>query len=73
VLADTPERVHRALDALSRRLGVDEFVIDAPTTDHAARLASVEWLGGAQTITPAHIARAATHGAPSLDRDTPHP
>lgn len=56
VLADTPERVHRALDALSRRLGVDEFVIDSPVADHAARLASVELLGGAATTARARTA-----------------
>ncbi|KVO18212.1 alkane 1-monooxygenase [Burkholderia ubonensis] len=52
VLADTPERVHRALDALSRRLDVNEFVVDSPLTDYAARRASVEWLGGALAATP---------------------
>ncbi|UEP31708.1 MULTISPECIES: LLM class flavin-dependent oxidoreductase [unclassified Burkholderia] len=59
VLADTPERVHRALDALSRRLDVDAFVIDSPVTDYAARLASAEWLGGAQSITPVRAALSA--------------
>ena len=59
VLADTPERVHRALDALSRRLDVDAFVIDSPVTDYAARLASVEWLGGALSATPLQAALAA--------------
>ncbi|VWC64061.1 alkanal monooxygenase [Burkholderia aenigmatica] len=56
VLADTPERVHRALDALSRRLDVDAFVIDSPVTDYAARLASAEWLGGALSATPLQAA-----------------
>ncbi|WGS46205.1 LLM class flavin-dependent oxidoreductase [Burkholderia sp. JSH-S8] len=59
VLADTPDAVHRALDALSRRLDVDEFVVDSPLTDYAARLASVERLGGALSTTPAHAAGAA--------------
>ncbi|RQR32945.1 LLM class flavin-dependent oxidoreductase [Burkholderia sp. Bp9142] len=66
VLADTPERVHRALDSLSRRLDVDAFVIDSPVTDYAARLASAEWLGGAQSITPV---QAALSAEPSLSPD----
>jgi alkanesulfonate monooxygenase SsuD/methylene tetrahydromethanopterin reductase-like flavin-dependent oxidoreductase (luciferase family) len=66
VLADTPERVHRALDALSRRLGVDEFVIDSPVTDYAARLASVEWLGGA-------AASACVHATADADSFPPSP
>ncbi|MBN3774975.1 alkane 1-monooxygenase, partial [Burkholderia sp. Se-20378] len=59
VLADTPERIHRALDALSRRLDVDAFVIDSPVTDYTARLASAEWLGGALSATPLQAALAA--------------
>ncbi|MXN75782.1 MsnO8 family LLM class oxidoreductase [Burkholderia sp. 4701] len=58
VLADTPDAVHRALDALSRRLDVDEFVVDSPLTDYAARLASVERLGGALSTAPARAAGA---------------
>ncbi|HDR9254810.1 TPA: LLM class flavin-dependent oxidoreductase [Burkholderia vietnamiensis] len=68
VLADTPERIHRALDALSRRLDVDAFVIDSPVTDYAARLASTEWLGGAQSISRAQPAVAAER-APSPDHN----
>ncbi|MDP9651123.1 alkanesulfonate monooxygenase SsuD/methylene tetrahydromethanopterin reductase-like flavin-dependent oxidoreductase (luciferase family) [Paraburkholderia caledonica] len=69
VLANTPERIHRALDALSRRLGVNAFVIDSPMTDYAARLASAEWLGGAQSITPLHAALAVGHSDHSLSPD----
>ncbi|MDN7927557.1 LLM class flavin-dependent oxidoreductase [Burkholderia vietnamiensis] len=68
VLADTPERIHRALDALSRRLDVDAFVIDSPVTDYAARLASTEWLGGAQSLSRAQPAVAAER-APSPDHN----
>ncbi|MCQ4380181.1 hypothetical protein NO113_20220, partial [Clostridioides difficile] len=59
VRADTPERVHRARDARSRRLDVDAFVIDSPVTDYAARLASTEWRGGALSATPLQAALAA--------------
>ncbi|TCW75349.1 alkane 1-monooxygenase [Burkholderia sp. SRS-46] len=69
VLADTPDQIHRALDALSRRLGVDEFVVDSPLTDYAARLASVEWLGGALSATPANAA--VTAGSSLLPETNP--
>ena len=44
VIAGTPEDVHRDLDALHERFGIEEFVIDAPIADYAARLASFEAL-----------------------------
>ncbi|EKS9793762.1 MULTISPECIES: LLM class flavin-dependent oxidoreductase [Burkholderia] len=44
VLAGTAQEVHRELDALHERFGIDEFVIDNPVTDPAKRLASVEAL-----------------------------
>ncbi|AOK32181.1 MULTISPECIES: LLM class flavin-dependent oxidoreductase [Burkholderia] len=44
VIAGTPDDVHREFDALSRRYGVDEFVVDSPVTHYPARLASVELL-----------------------------
>ncbi|WP_323119764.1 LLM class flavin-dependent oxidoreductase [Burkholderia alba] len=47
VIAGTPDSVHRELDALSRRLGVDEFVVDSPVTRYAERLASIELLAHA--------------------------
>jgi luciferase family oxidoreductase group 1 len=42
VVYGTAEEVHEELEALQRRYGVEEFVIDSPVADFAARLASVE-------------------------------
>jgi luciferase family oxidoreductase group 1 len=53
IVAGAPERVHRELAALSARLGVDEFVVDSPVTDYAARLESVELLAHARQATRA--------------------
>ena len=51
VIAGTPEQVRAELDALSRRHGVDEFVIDTPVPGFAERRASIELLAGAtQTV-----------------------
>ena len=47
VLSGTGEQVRDQLDQLQRRFGVEEFVIDAPVTDFAARLKSLELLPGA--------------------------
>lgn len=47
VIAGTPEHVRAELEALSRRYGVGEFVIDNPVADFAERLASIELLAGA--------------------------
>jgi luciferase family oxidoreductase group 1 len=44
VIAGTPDQVHAELDELSRRFGVEEFIIDMPVADPAARLESVELL-----------------------------
>lgn len=44
VLAGTAQEVHRELDALHARFGIDEFVIDNPVTDPTKRLASLEAL-----------------------------
>ncbi|AOJ84242.1 alkane 1-monooxygenase [Burkholderia savannae] len=44
VIAGAPHDVHRELDALARRYGVGEFVVDSPVTHYPARLASVELL-----------------------------
>lgn len=44
VAAGTAEDVRAELDTLQARYGVDEFVIDTPVTDYAARLASYEAL-----------------------------
>lgn len=47
VLTGTAEDVHEALEALSHRWGIQEFVIDTPVTGFAERLASVELLAEA--------------------------
>lgn len=48
VIAGTPDQVRRELDALARRYGVPEFIIDTPVPDFAARNASIELLAGAR-------------------------
>jgi luciferase family oxidoreductase group 1 len=47
VLSGTGEQVRDQLDQLQRRFGVEEFVIDAPVADFAARLKSLELLPAA--------------------------
>ncbi|MFM9923754.1 LLM class flavin-dependent oxidoreductase [Variovorax sp. H27-G14] len=47
VIAGTGDEVRDALDALSARYGIEEFVIDIPVADFAARHASVELLAQA--------------------------
>ncbi|RKP47083.1 LLM class flavin-dependent oxidoreductase [Pararobbsia silviterrae] len=44
VIAGTADDVQRDLDALHERFGIEEFVIDAPVSDYATRLASFEAL-----------------------------
>ncbi|AVQ80432.1 MULTISPECIES: LLM class flavin-dependent oxidoreductase [unclassified Variovorax] len=53
VIAGTGEEVRDALDALSERFGIEEFVIDIPVADFAARHASVELLARARETVPA--------------------
>jgi luciferase family oxidoreductase group 1 len=53
VIAGTGEEVRDALDALSERFGIEEFVIDIPVADFAARHASVELLAKARETVPA--------------------
>jgi len=53
VTAGTAEDVRAELDALQARYGVDEFVIDTPVADYAARLASYEALATALQAVPA--------------------
>ncbi|MCX7277268.1 MAG: LLM class flavin-dependent oxidoreductase [Burkholderiales bacterium] len=48
VLTGRPESVRHALDALSARYGIQEFVIDTPVVGFADRWASVELLAGAE-------------------------
>lgn len=47
VIAGTAAQVRAELEALSRRWGIEEFVIDTPVADPAARLASIELLADA--------------------------
>jgi luciferase family oxidoreductase group 1 len=44
VLSGTADQVHGQLDLLQQRFGIEEFVIDAPVADFAARLTSLELL-----------------------------
>jgi luciferase family oxidoreductase group 1 len=53
VIAGTASHVKAELDALSRRWGIEEFVIDNPVPGFAERLASVELLAGALEAAPA--------------------
>lgn len=41
-LVGTAEDIHEQLATLQAELGVEEFIIDQPVADHAARLASIE-------------------------------
>ncbi|NML30407.1 LLM class flavin-dependent oxidoreductase [Paraburkholderia antibiotica] len=52
VVKGTADDVREQLDELSRRYGIDEFVIDSPLQHYPARLHSVELLGS--TIEPAY-------------------
>ncbi|MBV8500314.1 MAG: LLM class flavin-dependent oxidoreductase [Paucibacter sp.] len=47
VIAGTAEQVRAELDALHERHGVDEFLVEMPVPDYAARLTSIELLAGA--------------------------
>lgn len=61
VVSGTGEQVRDALDAFHDRLGVEEFVIDAPVADHQARRTSITELARAvfDRDVPAPRARAA--------------
>ena len=52
VLTGTPQQVRDALDVLSERWGVEEFVIDLPVPEFAARLQSIEGLARAIKAEP---------------------
>lgn len=57
VIAGSPDHVRAQLDALARRFGVEEFVIDNPLPDFALRLASIELLAGSvRTLAARHFA-----------------
>ncbi|HEC0150866.1 TPA: alkane 1-monooxygenase, partial [Escherichia coli] len=47
VLSGDAQQVRGELDALHRRFGVGEFILDAPVADLDARLASLELLSPA--------------------------
>lgn len=42
VLAGTPDDIHAALGALSRRHGIGDFILDFLVADRAQRLRSIE-------------------------------
>ena len=46
----------RALDALHAQFGIEEFVIDTPISEGAARLASIEQLAAARVAAPVAVA-----------------
>ncbi|MFM0305655.1 LLM class flavin-dependent oxidoreductase [Paraburkholderia sediminicola] len=48
LLTGTADDVRQQLDALHERFGIEEFVIDIPVADYAARLASVEALAAVE-------------------------
>lgn len=52
VIAGSAAQVHAELAALQQRLGVDEFVIDTPVADFAARRRSIEALAEARRPQP---------------------
>jgi len=53
VAAGTAEDVRAELDALAARFGIEEFVIDTPVIDYAARFASYEALATVTQAVPA--------------------
>jgi alkanesulfonate monooxygenase SsuD/methylene tetrahydromethanopterin reductase-like flavin-dependent oxidoreductase (luciferase family) len=53
VITGTGDEVRDALDALSEQHGIEEFVIDIPVADFAARHAAVELLARAREPAPA--------------------
>ena len=48
VIAGTAEQVLSALDELSQRHGVKEFLLEMPVADYAARLRSIELIAQAR-------------------------
>jgi len=53
VIAGTAEQVRAELDELHERHGVDEFLVEMPVPDYAARITSIELLAGA--LVPAAV------------------
>ena len=53
VIAGTAKQVRAELDELHQRYGVEEFLIEMPVADYAARLKSIELLAGA--LVPAAV------------------
>lgn len=50
LLRGTAAQVHAQLDAMHHNFAIDEFIIDTPVTDAAARLRSIEQLAAAHLI-----------------------
>lgn len=50
LLKGTAAQVHAQLSALHHHFGIDEFIIDTPGTDVAARLRSIEQLAAGQRV-----------------------
>jgi luciferase family oxidoreductase group 1 len=48
VLAGTPDDVHEGLERLARRFGIEEFILDSPVAERAARLDSIELIATAR-------------------------
>ncbi|PLR39537.1 alkane 1-monooxygenase [Chimaeribacter californicus] len=49
-LKGTAAQVHAQLSSLQKRYGIEEFIIDTPISDAAARLTSLELLAAHQTV-----------------------
>ncbi|RTG27168.1 alkane 1-monooxygenase, partial [Serratia marcescens] len=52
ILLGTAQQVHQQLAQLQQQYGVDEFIIDTPIAEPAARLASLQLLAK-ESLTPA--------------------
>lgn len=52
LLKGTAETVHAGLAALSKEFGIDEFIIDTPIADPAARFQSLRLLAGTTPVKP---------------------
>ncbi|WP_322080904.1 MsnO8 family LLM class oxidoreductase [Burkholderia sp. BCC1972] len=70
IVHGTRDDVLRELDALHRRHGIAEFVVDTPVADAAPRIASLQLLAGARADD--HDA-AASRGRPDARNENPRP
>lgn len=50
IVAGDPDQVRAELSSISRRFGVEEFIIDSPVAEPAARLASIELIAAASRL-----------------------